>query len=74
MPRTSPEGLKRANRTADKYVNRSGGTPSPQVYGRNYEGFELAKHKLKIRKQRDEIEKLKRSIRTLRNKLKSYVD
>jgi hypothetical protein len=77
MPRAS-SGLERAKKTADRYITRSGGTPSPdqvegQVCGRDDRGFELAKHKEKIRKQREEIDKLKRSVRTLRDKLSEYV-
>ena len=34
MPRTSLEGLERAKKTADKYINRSGGTPyTDQTHG-----------------------------------------
>jgi polyhydroxyalkanoate synthesis regulator phasin len=55
MPSVSSKGLKRAKKTADE--------PPPLAK-------ELAQQKWKIHKQREEIAKLKRSISTLRNKLK----
>jgi hypothetical protein len=58
MPRSSPEGLGRAkiNLRADN-LNQ-------------IQGLELAQSKRKIHRQREEIAKLKRSISTLRDKLK----
>ena len=72
MSSVSSEGLKRAKKTADKYVTRSGGTPPPEARDQNTEGLELAHHKWKIRRQKEEIDKLKRSIKVLKDKLKDY--
>jgi hypothetical protein len=72
MPSVSSEGLKRAKKTADKYVTRSGGTPPPEARDPNIEGLELTQHKWKIRRQREEINKLNTSIIALRLKLKNY--
>jgi len=72
MPSISSEELKRAKKTADKYVTRSGGTPPPEAHDQNTEGLELTQHKWKIRRQREEINKLKKSILALRFKLKDY--
>lgn len=72
MPDVSSEELKRAKRTADRYISRSGGTPSPQACGVDERGLELAQQKHKIRRQRDEIAKLKRTIKMLRDKLKDF--
>jgi hypothetical protein len=55
MPRASSEGPKRAKKTVDE--------PPPLAK-------ELAQHKWKIHRQREEIAKLKRSISELRDKLK----
>jgi len=63
MPRAPPESLERAKKTADRYISRSGSAPPEKVYGRDERGFELAQHKLKIRQQKDEIAKLKRSLK-----------
>jgi hypothetical protein len=35
MSSVSSEGLKRAKKTADKYVTRSGGTPPPEARDQN---------------------------------------
>jgi hypothetical protein len=69
----SSEGLKRAKKTADRYITRSGGTPPSEPRDQNTEGLELTQHKWKIRRQREEINKLKKSILALRFKLKDYV-
>jgi hypothetical protein len=65
MSRASLECRERAKKTADKYINRSGGAPLLQLQGcdRNDKGWELAKHKQKIRNQKEEIDKLKRALR-----------
>jgi hypothetical protein len=67
MPRSSPDGLDRAKKTADKYINRSGGVPLASVPDqpscRDKRGLELAQTKQKIRDQKQEIHKLKEAIR-----------
>jgi hypothetical protein len=65
MSRASLEGRERAKKTADKYFNRSGDAALLQLQGcgRNDKGLELAKHKQKIRNQKEEIDKLKRALR-----------
>jgi hypothetical protein len=66
MPRSSPTSLDRAKKTADKYINRSGGAPlaaPDQPSCRDNRGLELAQTKRKIRDQKEEIHKLKEVIR-----------
>jgi hypothetical protein len=63
MPRTSRAGLERAKETADKYISRSGGTPRGPLS--EVVQKERAAEKEKIRNQRDEIVKLKWTIKTL---------
>jgi hypothetical protein len=67
MPRSSPTSLDRAQKTADKYINRSGGAPlasaPDQPSCRDIRGLELAQTKRKIRDQKEELHKLKEVIR-----------